>query len=487
MAETMNAAEIRGEWVGSFVDGTFPLLRWLGGSAGAGVFATELERPQRKAIIKLVPAEAEDAGVRAAAWAMAANLSHPNLMQVYTHGRCEIDGLPILYVVTEFADEVLAEILRERLLTTRETRELLAPALEALSYLHGKGLVHGRLRPSNIMAVGDNLKLSSDSVAAAGAIADPIAERTIYDAPETARGPLQNPADIWSLGATLVEVLTKYPPLSNHAKSSEPLVPESTPEPFASIARKCLRADPDRRITLDEIKARLQLGPAPVRSPRQPARTAPGKQRVAVFVAVAAIVIAAIGIWSALSHHGQAPEDSQAAQSAPAAAPASAPAPAPADQPSSAAPARASNQAPPLAPATAAPAPSSAPVAPAAPPPQVQPQPRAVQAPSPGGAAVKGEIAEQVQPDLLPKALASISGTINLSVRLEVDASGNVTGASLDTAGPSQYFAGKAMAAAKQWKFKPAQAGGRAVPSTWLLHYQIRQNGASVDPEETAP
>jgi len=284
MAETMNAAEIRGEWVGSFVDGTFPLLRWLGGSAGAGVFATELERPQRKAIIKLVPAEAEDAGVRAAAWAMAANLSHPNLMQVYTHGRCEIDGLPILYVVTEFADEVLAEILRERPLTTRETRELLAPALEALSYLHGKGLVHGRLRPSNIMAVGDNLKLSSDSVAAAGAIADTIAERTIYDAPETAGGPLQNPADIWSLGATLVEVLTKYPPLSNHAKSSDPLVPESTPEPFASIARKCLRADPDRRITLDEIKARLQLGPAPVRSPRQPARTAPGKQRVAVFV-----------------------------------------------------------------------------------------------------------------------------------------------------------------------------------------------------------
>ena len=72
-------------------------------------------------------------------------------------------------------------------------------------------------------------------------------------------------------------------------------------------------------------------------------------------------------------------------------------------------------------------------------------------------------------------------------MRLEVDAYGNVTGASLDTPGPSQYFANKALAAAQKWKFTPAQAGGRAVPSTWLLIYFLNKSGISVTPQETAP
>jgi TonB family protein len=498
MAETMNAVAIRGEWVGAFADGRFPLLRWLGGSPGAGVFETEIGEPPRKAIIKLIPAEAEDAQTRLASWAAAANLSHPHLMQVHTHGQCVIEDLPVLYVVTEYADEVLAEILRERPLTTRETRELLAPALEALSYLHGKGLVHGRVRPSNIMAVGDSLKLSSDSVAAAENAANPLAEQTIYDAPEIAGGKMGTAADIWSLGATLVEVLTKYPPVSNRARPFEPLVPESTPEPFGSIARKCLRADPDRRITLDEIKTRLQLGPPPGGLPRQQAKTVSSKQRVAVLLAVATIVLAAIGIWRAFWHHEQTPLEAQPAQTAPPAAPASVPAPAAAgNQPSSAYPAATAEGPPPTphqasvaatpAPAASGPAPSSAPVQPMGPPPQVHLPLRTAQTPASRGASVKGEVAQQAQPDIPEKALATISGTVKLSVRLEIDADGNVTSASLDTPGPSQYFAGRVLAAAKQWKFTPAQAGGLAVPSTWLLHYQLKRSGVSVLPEETAP
>ena len=80
-------------------------------------------------------------------------------MKIYTHGRCEIDGVPCFFVVTEYADEVLADILRERPLTPDEARDMLSPALAALSYLHAKGLVHGRLNPSNIMAAGDSIAL----------------------------------------------------------------------------------------------------------------------------------------------------------------------------------------------------------------------------------------------------------------------------------------------------------------------------------------
>src|SRR5580658_8424598 len=114
MIETMSAAAARREWVGSLARGNFPLLRWLGGSEGAGVFLTQWSQPPRKAIIKLIPADTADVEARLSAWEIATTLSHHNLIQIHAHGLCEIDGVQCLYVVTEFADEVLAEILRQR-------------------------------------------------------------------------------------------------------------------------------------------------------------------------------------------------------------------------------------------------------------------------------------------------------------------------------------------------------------------------------------
>jgi TonB family protein len=100
---------------------------------------------------------------------------------------------------------------------------------------------------------------------------------------------------------------------------------------------------------------------------------------------------------------------------------------------------------------------------------------------------VKGAVTQQVQPDVLPSALKTITGTIRVAIRLEVDENGNVTDASFDSAGPSRYFANKSLEAARQWKFKPAQVEGRAVPSVWLLHFQFKQSGINVAPEKTAP
>ncbi len=62
--------------------------------------------------------------------------------------------------VMERAEESLGAVL-ERALTHRETREMLVPALEALGYLHKEGYAHSRLRPSNVLAVNDQLKPST--------------------------------------------------------------------------------------------------------------------------------------------------------------------------------------------------------------------------------------------------------------------------------------------------------------------------------------
>jgi TonB family protein len=90
-------------------------------------------------------------------------------------------------------------------------------------------------------------------------------------------------------------------------------------------------------------------------------------------------------------------------------------------------------------------------------------------------------------PDLLPAAVRSIQGKVNVRIRVEVDASGAVSNASFDSAGPSKYFAKMALQAAQQWKFKPAQMDGRAVPSVWILHFLFTQDGADVTPTESTP
>ncbi|MGO9323823.1 MAG: protein kinase domain-containing protein [Terracidiphilus sp.] len=474
MIETMSRAAISRDWVGSFAAGRFPLLQWLGGSQATGVFLSELSEHSQKAVIKLIPEDDQDAAARAAAWETAASLSHPNLMKVYTHGRCEIEGVPCIYVVTEHADEVLAEILRERPLSSDETREMLGPALAALAYLHAKGLVHGRLNPSNFMAVGDNLKLTTYGVCPVGAAVISRPTRTVCDAPETENGLIVPASDIWSLGATLVEVLTKYPPDWNRAKAADPTVPQSMPEPFASFARRCLRSDPARRITISEISARLE----PTKTfPLRPENvTSPSRSRIALPLAAAALVLAASGIWYALSHRAQPPQPVQQVQNVPVATPTPSPIAEP-PQPAASAPS-------PALPSQPHAARQSAPPALQQPMPQAAPQPETQtdQGPAAAATTINPAIVNQILPDIVPSAMKTINGTLRVSVQLTVGADGSVTGASLQSPGPSKYFAGKSLEAARHWKFRPESA-----PSNWTLEFQYRQSGIHVVAEQTAP
>jgi TonB family protein len=103
------------------------------------------------------------------------------------------------------------------------------------------------------------------------------------------------------------------------------------------------------------------------------------------------------------------------------------------------------------------------------------------------GASVKGAVAERVLPNLLPSAQESIEGKVNVSVRVAVDAGGNVSNATFDSPGPSKYFARQAMQAAGHWKFKPAQVDGKAVSSMWLLRFHFTQSGIEITPVEVSP
>jgi TonB family protein len=276
------------QWEGQVVDAKFPLHRYLGGSEHSSVFVTERGAPPQKAAIKFVQVEEPDAELQLFRWKHAATLSHPNLLRIFESGRCRLGDFDLLYVVMEHAEENLSQFLPQRPLTPAEARDVLAPTLEALAYLHRESLVHGHIRPSNILAIDDQLKLSSEGLSSVADHADQshlsaaetqqsppatsLRHPSPYDPPEIAKGIISPAGDIWSLGITLVEALTQQLPAPAGSAGQEPIVPDTLPALFLDIARHCLYRDPQRRWTVAEIAARLNPGSvAPFSSAAKPA------------------------------------------------------------------------------------------------------------------------------------------------------------------------------------------------------------------------
>jgi TonB family protein len=447
------------KWEGRVIDGKFPLRRYLGSADGNAVFLTEHgDREPRKAAIKLIPANSADTGSRLAQWELARKLSHPHLLRLFDSGRHQGSDVPLLYVVTEFAEENLGQILPQRALTPAEAREMLQPVLEALAYLHGDGLVHGGLKPANIMAVDDQLRLSCDRIRPVGASSGRRGGKNVYLAPESANGEASQAADIWALGATLVEALTQRPPVLKG--SGDPVLPNSLPEPFLDIARHCLVRDPHRRWTAGAIAAWLrpdtsvQQKKAPVQQASASPHERLGKSRYKIF-GVAAGIAAVLFLGAKIFRHPVETPPASVNTAQPSQV-----------QPTPQPPTPKNNQKAQDASHSAASLPPAA--------------PEAVKTPTSGR--VPGSVVEQVLPAVAKSAQATIQGHIKVGVRVAVDGSGSVTGTKLVTPGPSKYFARLSTEAARRWKFKPAEADGQGVASEWVLRFEFSRKGTTVHP-----
>jgi len=442
-----------GDWKtreGQVVGGKFPLRQWLGGSEHSAVFLTERPgQPSANAAIKLIAADGAVADRQLSRWRIAAQLSHPHLMRIYDAGRCRVDGTPLLYVVMEYAEEDLSQILPQRPLAPSEVTDLLPPVLDALSYLHGQGFVHGRIKPSNVLAIGDQLKLSADQAVPATESNSERRRRDVYDAPETAAGIVAPAGDVWSVGMTLVAALTQNVSLAEEQSPNDPDLPGTVPEPFRGIARECLHLDPKRRCSMAEIQARLQ--PAGRSVPATPQALPPprGSSVKGGTIAAALLMMAVlVGLVAFFSRSGFSGGKSGTT----------------------------------LPPATEQAAPQNTPQTTAVP----KPNPAREPAPNPNPSLLsrKADVVRQVIPDVSQNSRNTIRGTIKVTVRVETDPSGKVTAAKLNNAGPSRYFGRLALNAAQRWEFSPPQVNGQAAASTWLLQFRFKRSGTQAWAEQ---
>lgn len=133
--------------------------------------------------------------------------THPHLVRAYDTGET-----PEPYVVLEtLTGETLAHLIdrRSRRLAANDLALLGLHLCSALHYLHGKGLLHLDLKPSNIVVGCRRAKVLDLSIARPPGPAPPGIGTFCYLAPEQARGGVLTPAtDVWGLGSTLYEAAT---------------------------------------------------------------------------------------------------------------------------------------------------------------------------------------------------------------------------------------------------------------------------------------
>jgi TonB family protein len=568
------------QYEGQTVNNAFPLQRYLGGSSESAVFLTQLAGPQSsKAVIKLVP-EGASADMQLSLWRRASKLTHPNLLQLYQGGRCRIADMDLLYVVMEYAEEDLSQILPQRALTPAEARDMLGPVLDALRDLHAQGLVHSRLKPSNILATADQVKLSTDRLFPAGELRKSSARRTAYDAPETPNQALTAASDVWSLGVLLIEVLNQRAPDSQGGESLL-LAADSLAQPFREIARHALEPDPRLRGTIAHIEASLNpraaaaaqsassapavpgpklqaprpalappvvptigrapLAPiaqtpkpaapiqplvpplvSPISATKEPAPPAarkpappsfalppiaavsaqkhgpkPPKQPIVlpsyvIPIAVGLVVVASMIALPKILSRGVGSSSSASTNAAARVAPQSGDEPADArpsssGKPKASSPKRESsrdsaNSSKEVSHASAA-SPSPTPLRT-----ETKAAPDATKsAAASAPASAKGEVLDQILPDVPEKSLITISGKVRVILRAHVDPAGNVSSADFESPGPSKYFADAAQKALRRWEFTPPEVSARSVASEWLVRFEFTASGIKAFPTQVTP
>ena len=156
----------------------------------------------------------------------AAVLDHPGVVRVLDSGEAEdlVTGIATPYLVMEFVPgySLAALTCRSQPVTTEKALVLTRHLLDALAYCHDVGLVHGDIKPANVMVMPTGrIKLMDFGLAChpGGSWGETdVVPRFLtirYASPEQVqRAPTDARSDLYSVGCVLYELLTGEPPFS---------------------------------------------------------------------------------------------------------------------------------------------------------------------------------------------------------------------------------------------------------------------------------
>ncbi|MFI6001383.1 serine/threonine-protein kinase [Streptomyces sp. NPDC051366] len=220
----------------------------------------------------------DDRLVREGRWLQ--RFTHPHLVRAYE----TFESPEPLVVLETLTGETLSHLIGRlpRRAAAEDVAVLGVQLCSAMHYLHGQGLLHLDLKPSNVVVECGHAKVLDLSVARAPGIAPPGVGTFGYLAPEQARGgTLSAAADVWGIGITLYELATGDVPFdigdtvdgTTDSGSTDSGIPDwypqleeaappvtarrRLPQALAAAIDGCLRPDPAARPSIPELSAAL--------------------------------------------------------------------------------------------------------------------------------------------------------------------------------------------------------------------------------------
>lgn len=240
-------------------------LRHVVGRGGMGrVWAAHDVVSGRDVAVKTaLPAQTE--GLRREA-DLAGSVDHPGVVDVHDAGH---EGTTAYLVMDLLRGPDLAAVLDEGPVPPAEAVRVAHGVADALAAVHEAGVVHGDVKPANVVLEGDAVVLVDFGVAAAACDdGGPVTFGTApYMAPErVVSAPMTGASDVYALGCLLTAMLAGRPPftadtatdvLHRHVRASAPrlrdLVPD-VPERLDALVAAMLEKEPGTRCTAAQAR-----------------------------------------------------------------------------------------------------------------------------------------------------------------------------------------------------------------------------------------
>ena len=278
---------------GSRKVGRYEILEVIGVGANSRVARAFDPLIARIVAIKLFPTElargeARNRFVQEAR--VVGQISHPAVIALHDMGIDEPSQTP--YLVMEFIQgQSLEKLLEKGSIPSSKACAWAAEVATALAVAHRKGVIHGDVKPANILITEDDRIKLTDFGMARLASRDskdtPLLGSPAYWCPEQIVGKPQDArSDIFSLGVVMYEMVTGHRPfdadslqgICSRILSSTPLPPShanpSVPAAFNELIASCLAKDPSQRCasaeTLAERLHPLSRRNAPSQTQAQP-------------------------------------------------------------------------------------------------------------------------------------------------------------------------------------------------------------------------